>query len=65
MFFRFFLLSFLLPLASLSAAAVDVRFLAWDEDIATRKLAVAGLDITNLHPLARTADYKMTVEEGT
>ncbi|GAA5123549.1 hypothetical protein JIN84_11535 [Luteolibacter yonseiensis] len=65
MFFRPFLILLILPLASLSAATLDLRFLAWDEAVATRKLAAGSVDIAGLHPLSRTTDYKVTVEDGT
>lgn len=64
MFFRFYILCILSPLASLSAASLDVRFLAWDGEIAVRKLAAGSVDITGLNPMKRTGDYKMTIEEG-
>lgn len=64
MFFRLLILCILSPLASLSAAALDVRFLAWDDEIAARKLAAGSVDIAELNPMKRTADYKMTIEEG-
>lgn len=64
MFIRLLLLCLLSPLAPLSAAALDVRFLAWDDEVATRKLAAGSVDITGLNPVKRTADYKMVIEEG-
>ncbi|QJE98801.1 hypothetical protein [Luteolibacter luteus] len=53
---------------SASALAVDVRFLAWDEAIAARQVAVADgekvTDIKNLHPLQRTEAIGTTAAEG-
>lgn len=50
-----------------AAEPVNVRFLAWDETIALRQLSSAGSPggIEGLHPLQRTRDYKVEVEEGT
>lgn len=48
----------------LFAESLNVRFLAWDEQIAERKLSVAGSDIEGLHPLQRTKDFKVTIEAG-
>lgn len=48
--------------------AVDVRFLAWDQDIAARQVAVADgekqTEIKNLHPLQRTEAIGTTAAEG-
>lgn len=53
---------------SASALAIDVRFLAWDDAIATRQVAVADGDkvteIKNLHPLQRTEPIGATPAEG-
>lgn len=54
----------LLPWLKLTAAPSGVRFLAWDEQIAARKLATGGADIAGLHPLQRTTSYKITLEDG-
>ena len=54
--------------SSPSLLAVDVRFLAWDQDIAARQVAVADgekqTEIKNLHPLQRTEAIKTTAAEG-
>jgi hypothetical protein len=54
--------------SSASALAVDVRFLAWDEAIAARQVAVADgektTEIKNLHPLQRTEAIGTTASEG-
>ncbi|WP_193211389.1 hypothetical protein [Luteolibacter marinus] len=44
----------------------EVRFLAWNDEIAERKLSTSGKndEIEGLHPLERTRDYKVEVEEG-
>lgn len=51
-----------------SFLAVDVRFLAWDEAIAAREVAVAEggkeTKIENLHPLQRTEAIATSVPEG-
>src|SRR5688572_27123960 len=48
--------------------AVDVRFLAWDEAIAARQVAVAdgekATEIKDLHPLQRTEAIRTTAAEG-
>lgn len=61
---RLLILCVLAPLASLSAAPLDVRFLAWDDEIAARRLAAGSVDITGLNPMKRTTEYKLNVEEG-
>ncbi|MES2439061.1 MAG: hypothetical protein V4584_08335 [Verrucomicrobiota bacterium] len=62
---KFFLTTLaLLPLHSLLADPFEVKFLAWDEQIATRKLGTVGGEITGLHPLQRTPNYKVNVENG-
>ena len=52
-----------------SLLAVEVRFLAWDEAIAARDVAVAegGKEskIENLHPLQRTGPLSTSLPEGT
>lgn len=54
--------------SSSSALAVDVRFLAWDEVIAARQIAVADgekvSEIKNLHPLQRTDVIGTSASEG-
>jgi len=51
-----------------SLLAVDVHFLAWDEAIAAREVAVAEGEkeskIENLHPLQRTGPISTSVPEG-
>ena len=48
--------------------AVDVRFLAWDQDIAARQVAVADgekqTEIKDLHPLQRTEAIGTPAAEG-
>ena len=61
---KFITLFLYLPWLSLAAAPLNVRFLAWDEQIASRKLAASTQEIAGLHPLQRTTGYKVTVEEG-
>ncbi len=63
MFLSVFLL-LLLPWSLLSAAPSSVRFLAWDEPTAARRLAAGVTPVTGLHPLQRTGTYKITVEDG-
>lgn len=51
------------------ANAAPIRFLAWDDDVSTRKLGVVsgkGVDpIANLHPFARSKEVTVTLgEEG-
>ncbi len=51
-----------------AAFALDVRFLAWDEEIAARQVAVADgekvTEIKDLHPLQRTEEIGTTAGEG-
>ncbi len=58
----------LLVASGSAALALDVRFLAWDEDIAAREVAVADgekvTEIENLHPLQRTEAISTTPAEG-
>lgn len=57
----------LLPWSLLSAAPVGVRFLAWNEEIATRSLSASPtgtVKIEGLHPLQRTNSYKVEVQDG-
>jgi hypothetical protein len=63
-FYRILLLSLLFPAALVSAAPLNVRFLAWDESVVARKLAAGSVDIAGLHPLTRTQEYNMNIEEG-
>jgi hypothetical protein len=65
------LLRCLVPLliaAAPLAQAVDVRFLAWDDAIAARQIAVLGASeekpIKGLHPLQRTNPVTATLAEG-
>ena len=48
--------------------AMEVRFLAWDEQVATRQIAVANGDdqkpVKNLHPLQRTEGVSAKPVEG-
>lgn len=60
-FFLTFLV--LLPLHPLLAAPLDAKFLAWDEQIATRKLASGGAAITGLHTQQRTPGIRVNVED--
>lgn len=50
------------------AEAIEVRFLAWDDAIAARQVAVAGGSdekaIKGLHPLQRTSPMGVTITEG-
>ncbi len=67
MIFRILPVLVLLPWFSLSAAPVGVRFLAWNDEIATRSLSAGTTDaakITGLHPLQRTNLYKVDVQDG-
>jgi hypothetical protein len=65
------LLRCLLPLfivASPVAAALEVRFLAWDEPTAARQIAIAAgqgeSPVKGLHPLQRTNSIAATLTEG-
>ncbi|GAA5482160.1 hypothetical protein [Haloferula sargassicola] len=48
--------------------ALDVRFLAWDDDVAARQIVAlsgsSGTEISGLHPLKRTEAVSMTPAEG-
>lgn len=54
--------------ATAAASAIEVRFLAWDEAIAARQVAVADGErvtaIENLHPLQRTEAIGTTAADG-
>lgn len=54
--------------ASPVATALEVRFLAWDEPIAARQIAVTGSQsesaVKGLHPLQRTNAVGATLTEG-
>lgn len=57
-----------LLVSSYVASAVDVRFLAWDEAVAARNVAVSAdgktTEIKNLHPLQRTEAIATSTAEG-
>ncbi len=68
---RLSMLRLLLTLLFLSGTshALTVRFLAWDDAVATRKVVAAsvgsaGQEIRNLHPLKRSDPVSMTPVEG-
>jgi hypothetical protein len=61
---KLMLLSFFVILGFASAAANEVRILAWDDSVATRPLAwIQGeeyIEISGLHPLRRSKSYPLT-----
>lgn len=52
---------FLVLLCTVTAHAVNVRFLAWDDSVAAKKISIVRGDkgdlIRDLHPLKRTGNY--------
>jgi len=50
-------------------AAIPVRVLAWNDEIAARKLAIAdakgSVPIEGMHPAQRTREYQVTTDEKT